>query len=320
MTMESMMEDIDDLRAIMQNLLTLSFDQEKLIEEFREVQQSDPRFVSLGQDQLKIRDDAKIVEDSLLSLAGRVFQIESFVTREVAEMNTHLDNGMDGIRERKKQEAMVSQQFAMTSMNNLALLLDDVLQQMQNAMAESMGKGKKGKPNQMPSLSQQQEMLNQQIEELQKGNKQGRELSEELAKLAAEQERLRNAFEEMQKMIDQEKGGQKPGEGIPEKMEETEMDLVNKRLTQETIDRQREILTRMLEAEDALRERDMDEERKAETAKEYDKLRPKAFEDYFKMKEQEIELLRTVPPKLFPYYKKEVSEYFKRLGEQTDTP
>jgi hypothetical protein len=38
------------------------------------------------------------------------------------------------------------------------------------------------------------------------------------------------------------------------------------------------------------------------------------------MKEQEIELLRTVPPKLFPYYKKEVSEYFKRLGEQTDTP
>ncbi len=320
MTMESMMEDIDDLRAIMQNLLTLSFDQEKLIEEFREVQQSDPRFVSLGQDQLKIRDDAKIVEDSLLSLAGRVFQIESFVTREVAEMNTHLDNGMDGIRERKKQEAMVSQQFAMTSINNLALLLDDVLQQMQNAMAESMGKGKKGKPNQMPSLSQQQEMLNQQIEELQKGNKQGRELSEELAKLAAEQERLRNAFEEMQKMIDQEKGGQKPGEGIPEKMEETEMDLVNKRLTQETIDRQREILTRMLEAEDALRERDMDEERKAETAKEYDKLRPKAFEDYFKMKEQEIELLRTVPPKLFPYYKKEVSEYFKRLGEQTDTP
>ena len=39
------------------------------------------------------------------------------------------------------------------------------------------------------------------------------------------------------------------------------------------------------------------------------------IEDYFKLREQEIELLRTLPPKLFPYYKKEVNDYFKRLGE-----
>lgn len=319
MEMETMMENIDDLRAIMHNLIKLSFDQEELIDEFRAVQQSDPRFIDLGQDQLKIRDDARIVEDSLLSLAKRVFQIESFVTREVGDMNNHLDRGMDGIRERKKQDAVIAQQFAMTSMNNLALLLDDVLEQMQNAMADAMGKGEPGKSQPMPSLGDQQEQLNQQIEDLKNKGSQGRELSEELAKLAAEQERLRNAFEEMQKLIEQEQGN-KPGQGIPEKMEETEMDLVNKQITQETIDRQREILTRLLEAEDALRERDKDEERKGETAKEYERLRPKAFEEYFKMKEQEIELLRTVPPKLFPYYKKEVSEYFKRLGEQTDTP
>jgi hypothetical protein len=25
-------------------------------------------------------------------------------------------------------------------------------------------------------------------------------------------------------------------------------------------------------------------------------------------------LLKTIPPKLYPYYKKEVSEYFKRMG------
>ncbi len=319
MEMQAMMENMDDLRDIMHNLLKLSFDQESLIDEFREVQQSDPRFVDLGQNQLKIRDDARIVEDSLLSLANRVFQIQSFVTREVSDMNKYLDNSMEGIRERKKQDAVVAQQFAMTSMNNLALLLDDVMQQMQQAMSDAMGKGKPDKPQPMPSMSELQQQLNQKIEDLKNSGKDGRELSEELAKLAAEQERIRKAFEKMQEQIEQE-GGQNPGQGIPEKMEETEMDLVNKEITQETIERQKEIMTRLLEAEDALRERDMDEERKGETAKDYEKEKPRALEEYFQMKEQEIEMLRTVPPKLFPYYKKEVTEYFKRLGEQTDTP
>ena len=114
-------------------------------------------------------------------------------------------------------------------------------------------------------------------------------------------------------------GGSKPENGLIEKMEETEIDLVNKQLTKKTIQRQKEILTRLLEAEDALRERDKDEERKAETGQDYEKRLPKAFEKYLKIKEQETELLKTIPPKLYPYYKKEVNEYFKRIGYEVTT-
>ena len=115
-----------------------------------------------------------------------------------------------------------------------------------------------------------------------------------------------------------EKNGTKPGNGIPEKMEETESDLVNKKLTQETINRQREILSRLLEAEDTLRERDREEERKAESAKDHEKAIPKVFEEYFRLKEQEIEFLKTIPPKLYPYYKNEVNEYFRRIGNESN--
>lgn len=319
MEMTMMQENLDDLRDIVHNLLKLSFDQEDLMTEFSEVNQSDPRFVELGQQQLKLKDDAQIVEDSLLSLANRVFQIASFVTREVGDMNDHMDKSMEAIKERKKPVAVSEQQFAMTSMNNLALLLDDVLQQMQNAMGEAMGKPQKGKgKDKSPSLSELQKQLNGKIEDLKKSGKSGRQLSEELAKLAAEQERIRKALQEMQEKAGEGDGGMKPGDGIPEKMEETETDLVNKQITQETINRQKQILTRLLEAENAMRERELDEERKGETAKDYEKALPKAFEEYFKMKEQEIELLKTVPPKLYPYYKKEVTEYFKRLGKESN--
>jgi hypothetical protein len=310
---EVMQENLDDLRDIMHNLLTLSFDQEELIQEFSEVKQSDPRFVTLGQEQLKIRDDAQVVEDSLLSLAERVFQLTAFVTREVENMNYHLDKSLEGIKERKKPNATAEQQFAMTAMNNLALLLDDVMEQMQNNMM-MQGEGQ-GKPQPMPSLGEMQQQLNQQIQDLQNSGKEGRQLSEELARLAAEQERIRKAFEEMQKKFGESQGGNLPGDGIPEQMEETELDLVNKQITEELIERQRKILTRMLEAEDALREQDMDEERKGETAQDYEKIKPKEFDDYFELKKQEIELLRTLPPKLYPYYKKEVNDYFNRIGD-----
>jgi hypothetical protein len=109
-------------------------------------------------------------------------------------------------------------------------------------------------------------------------------------------------------------GGKIPGGDLPGKMEQTEMDLVNKQITEQTIRRQNEIITRLLEAEKSMREQNQDQERKGETAKDYAKELPRNFEEYLRLKEKEVELLKTVPPKLFPYYKKEVTEYFKRLG------
>lgn len=204
-------------------------------------------------------------------------------------------------------------QLTMTSINNLALMLDNHFDMMMQMMANAQPSMKNSKQKgQKPNLSQMQEQLNRRIEELKNSGKSGRELSEELAEMAAEQERIRRALQEMQEKMKEE--GQMPGGELPSQMEQTEMDLVNKQLSDQLIERQRQILTRLLDAEKSMREQDMDDERKGETAKEYDKEIPKAFEEYLRLKEKEVELLKTVPPKLYPYYKREVNEYFKRMG------
>ncbi|MTI30004.1 DUF4175 family protein, partial [Xanthovirga aplysinae] len=247
MEMSMSMENLDDLRYILENLVKLSFNQEKLMKDFREVRQSDPRFMKLSEKQLEIKDDAVIIEDSLMALANRVFQIQSFVTREIGEMNKNIEESMTALKERKKAKATAKQQFAMTSMNNLALLLDDVLDQMQQQMADAMGKGE-GKPQEgnSPALSELQKQLNQQIGELKKSGISGRELSEELARLAAEQEKLRQSLREMEeKMAGGENGGGTDLDELMKKMEKTEKDLVNKQLSSETIKRQKDILTRL---------------------------------------------------------------------------
>ncbi len=319
MEMQMMQENLDDLRDIVDNLVKLSFDQEELMENFKGVKQSDPRFVTLSQQQLKIKDDSKIIQDSLLALAERVFQLSSFVTREVSAMNQYMDESVEALRDRNRSQAVSKQQFAMTSMNNLSILLDDVLQQMQQQMADAMGKPKSGKQkNQknMPGLSDLQKELSRKIQELKKSGKSGRQLSEELAKLAAEQEMIRREMQKMQEQSGEEQGGGNGNmEKIIDQMKKNEQDLVNKRLSNELIRRQQDIVTRMLQAEDAMRERELDEEREGEQAESIERKVPPEFEEYFKTKEKEIELLRTIPIKLSPYYKKEVNEYFKRINQ-----
>ena len=320
-SMEMEMDEVNMelLRQILHGVLKLSFDQEQHMKEFNGVQLSDPAYLTISQLQLKLQDDAKILEDSLLSLGKKDMALGSFVTREVGELNHHLDRAAEFIRERKKPNASSEMQLSMTSMNNLALMLNDHFQQMMSMMSKS-GKGKKkSKGEKKPGLSEMQQKLNEQIEQLKKGGKSGRELSEELAQMAAEQERIRKALQNLQEKLEQQ-NGQKPGGDIPAKMEQTEMDLVNKRITEQTIRRQKEILNRLLEAEKSAREQEFDQERKGETAKEYENQIPKAFQEYLKQKEKEVELLKTVPPKLYPYFKKEASDYFQRLGQPRDLP
>ncbi len=312
-------ENLGDLRAILENLLTLSFDQEALMKDFKKVNQSDPRYIQLAQKQLKLKDDSKIIEDSLMSLAKRVFQIQAFVTREVRLMKGYMDESVDGIKARRSDLAAGKQQFAMTSMNNLALMLNDVMKQMQKQMAEaneSKGSGKCKKPgkNKKPGLGDLQKQLNQSMEQLKKSGKTGRALSEELAKMAAQQEMIRKALKELEGKMG--KNGKNPGNELSEMkkmMEESEKDLVNKKLTQETIMRQHDILSKLLESEKAARERELDDKREAEKAKELKNEVPPSFEKYLKAKEKQIDLLKTVPPSLNPYYKQEVNEYFQKL-------
>ncbi|MBL7842574.1 MAG: hypothetical protein JNK44_01835 [Cyclobacteriaceae bacterium] len=315
MSMEMDMQNLETLRQIIHGLIKLSHDQEGLMRQFTELQQNDPRFNLLAQQQLKLKDDVKVLEDSLLALGKRDPMMGSFITREVTELNDRLDKTIEAYRERRRPQISTEMQFSMTSINNLALMLDSHFDMMMNMMANAKASGKKGKQKgSQPNLSQMQQQLNDKIEQLKNSGKGGRELSEELAEMAAEQERIRRALQEMQNKM-QEKGMGPPGGDLTERMEETEVDLVNKKLTDQLIQRQRDILTRLLETEKSLREQDMDEERKGEAAKDYDKEMPKAIEEYLRLKEKEVELLKTVPPKLYPFYRKEVNDYFKRLRE-----
>jgi hypothetical protein len=355
-------ENMADLRQILENLLHLSYSQEDLLKVLPKTRVDNPQYVNIPKQQSKLRDDSKIIEDSLLALSKRAPQISALVNREISSINNNMDKTIKVLAERNTSEANMRMQSAMTSINNLALLLNESLEQMQMQMKKKKdgkpgsGKCKKpgkgnnpsqgqGKPS-MQSMKQMQEQLNKQMQQLkdalEKGQKPGEKpgqkpgekpgngqspgmgkngnmgmmpgSSEQFAKMAAQQEALRR---QMQQLMDKLKNkGSNPGGNLADLMEQTEKDLVNKQLTNETMRRQQDILTKLLESEKAEREREQDEQRKSNEAKNEQLSNPKQFLEYKRMKEKELELLNTVPPNLTPYYKEKVNTYLNNTGKQ----
>ena len=60
-------EDMDALRQLLDNLLHLSFEQEALMEKFKVIKRESPEYVKMAQQQNKLQQDAKMIEDSLLT-------------------------------------------------------------------------------------------------------------------------------------------------------------------------------------------------------------------------------------------------------------
>ena len=331
-------EDMAAVRQLLENLLHLSFTQESLIEKTKSTKISDPNFVKLGQQQQKLKEDAKMVEDSLLSISKRQPKISASVNREINSIQMNMGKVIGSLEERNTYEASTRQQNIMTSINNLALMLNESMEQMQQQASKKNGNSKGGgsckkpgsqgqKPN-MGSMRKMQEALNKQLQEMKNamekggqkpgqkpGNKPGQNglgglSSEQFAKMAAQQEALRKMLQDAMK-----KGketGNNPGGDMAKMMEETETELVNKMITQQTIRRQQEILTRLLESEKAEQEREMDEKRESNESHIDQISNQKSFDEYKRSKEKELELLKTLPPSLTPFYKEKVTQYFNQ--------
>ncbi|MCC6839039.1 MAG: hypothetical protein IT230_02650 [Flavobacteriales bacterium] len=335
-------EDMDALRQLLENILQLSFDQEANMNTLEATAVRDPRLVDIGRQQKKLRDDARIVEDSLFALSKRVPQLQALVNREMNLVNENMDQALAHLAEARanaseRPHAADKQQRAMTSLNNLALMLDEALQQMQQQASGMPGKGSCNKPGgagnnpgqskKMQQVRSQQEALSKQLEEmrkaLEKGKKPGEKpgdknpggtgpgMSRQLAQLAAQQAALR---QEMQRIAQElNKDGSGAGNGLQklaDQMEQNEKDIVNRNLTQESVRRQQDIMTRLLEAEKAERERELDPKRESTSGQDRDHPDPARFFNYQRDKMREAELLRTVPPGLKPYYKTRVDQYF----------
>ena len=326
--MEQMQEDMAALRQLLENLIGMSFEQESVMNQIGSTDPNTPTFVGLVQDQYKLKDNFSLIEDSLQALSKRVVQIESFVNEKVTAVKENMTIGLERLEDRQVRPATDNQQRIMTNVNDLALMLSEAMQQMQQQMASMMSGSQMcdnpgGTGIQLPDKMQDagdqlQDQMQKMKQSMQEGQGQGKQQmsSEQFAKMAAKQAAIRKLLEEVQKAKQESGQGSRELEELIKQLDKVETELVNKELSNETLKRQQEILTKLLEAERAERQRGEEEKRKSETGKEVKRELPPSLQEYLKKRESEIQQLKYVSPDVNPYYKQLIEEYLKLLKNE----
>jgi hypothetical protein len=354
--MEQIELDIRATRQILSNLIRLSFDQEDLMQSVRRTSSASQAYIDNQEEQHRLYRNSQMIRDSMFALSKRITKLSTTINKETMQLEQYMLRSVDGLEARNIPGALTNEQYVMTHTNNLALMLNELLANLMQMQAEGKkgagqgqgaspgkkgGKGQgQGMGQQLSDIITQQQQLGQGMQQMQKAGQQGQGQqgqngksqgqgqngeygdAEQLARMAQQQASIRRKLQELSSLLNSKgMGGAKDLRELEQKMDRNETDLVNRKVNNELMMRQKDITSRLLEVEKSMREQDQDDKRSSRSAQELSRPVPPALEKYLADQKQLLDLYKTVPPNLKPYYKDMVENYFKLIGkEQPATP
>ncbi|WP_452221616.1 DUF4175 family protein [Lacinutrix salivirga] len=170
---QSLQEDVEMLRQILDNLVLFSFDEEDLMDKFKSIEVNHNEYATYLKKQKDLRSHFEHIDDSLFALSLRQPKISEQVNKEISEVFFYTDKAMAQLAENNLYQGTAAQQYTVTHANNLANFLSDALDSMMNAMAmPKPGQGEGGMP--LPDIIISQEELNEQMKEGMKKSDKGK--------------------------------------------------------------------------------------------------------------------------------------------------
>jgi hypothetical protein len=318
---EQLDADIKTLRQILDNLVTFSFEQENLLNSFKEINHDNPVYASKLKKQSVLREHFEHVDDSLYALALRNPMINEEITSNLTDIEYDIEKALERLSDNQIPQGRASQQYVVTRSNDLAYLLSQILSGMQQMANPQMGKGKGGEEVQLMDIIKKQEKLLGEMKlgmdkGKQKGEKQGEGerrygeggegMNGELFEIYKQQMELR---ENLERLLEED-GANGSGEKLKKDMEELEEELLNKKFDPENLQKMLDLQHELMKFQDAKLEQGEDNIRTSESNKtDYDNA-PK--DQNLKAKEyfNSTEILNRQILPLRQIYKLKVKEYF----------
>jgi len=311
------------LRNALENTLRLSQSQESLRTTIEDLTGEGPTVRRYARQQQNLSDGLRDVADSLQSIAGRLPRMSKAVQEQTGNALRAMEQSTTSLDERKANRATGFQKTSMKHLNELALLLSDLMDQMQQQGGGGGQMSMQQAMQQLQKASGQQQKLNQQIQQFLK-KAQGQRLSQDMEarrkQLAKQQRQIKQQLEEMD--IGEETQQQLMGDlqKIAKQMEQTAQQLEQDRPSRDLIERQKQILTRLLNAQKSLRTQGKQKERRGREADDdYDQRRPGALPDTEETDKLRRDLIRALEMGYSSDYESLIRRYFELLEERTDT-
>jgi len=309
MEMQTLKGDIEALRKVLDNLVIFSFEQEKLMNEFAEISTDNPGFSSNLKEQYVLKENFEHIDDSLFTLGLNNEFIAEKVFEFLERVSFNLNNSLKELADVRLSKAISSQQYTITGANDLAVLLDDILKNM-NQQMNSSGNGGEGSGPQLQDIIQKQKELGEQMMQ-QMGDKKNetQQQTEEgeqskLFEIYKQQEQIRKNLQKILK-----ENGMDLQE-LNEDYDKLEKDILNNEIHQNSLQTLDRIHQKMLDLKQSLNEKGEREKRESETnMRDFDNQSSKVdidIKDYFNT----IEILDRQALPLRPNLKQRVNTYF----------
>jgi hypothetical protein len=309
----------NEMLTVMQQLLRLSKEQEKIYRQTKNSSDYSIRQRELAERQSEVLNNFHRTTSEIVKLSQKTFFMDKNISKALSAAEKGMRKSLADLTERGLgSQAAREQRNAMAGLNQSFMKMQGSLGKLSKS---SSGTGFEEFMQQLQQMAQGQGQINEQSLKLMPGE-QGKEggmlpsQQQQLARrLAAEQQALQQALKELtDKMGDRKDMLGRIGDAAGD-MEEVIQDLIKNRVDRRTIERQRQILSRLLDAQKSARQREYSKKRKSETAKKYYADDPGSIENPYDKNKKYIEdaLKRALNEGYNADYKKLIESYFKEL-------
>ncbi len=294
-----------EMKKMRDELNRLSKEEEKLKQKSKEAMPNSNVFRDLAREQAERKEELAQTASQMMQLAQKTPSVTPQMGREMGKAFNQMQQAQESMTERDQQNSTQSAQAAMAALNRASQetqkAMDAMQQQGEGACPNPGGSnpgGEGGEPNQPGSggsamqqflnqlngMAERQQQLNQQMQQMMNG--QGgmsgqREMMEQQAQAArmqANQQALQKSMEQLAKEQEQAGQGKKKAvddlKKIAEEMQELVSNMKTSGVRQETVQRQERILSRLLEAQRSVNERDKEETREAKSGENMARVSP----------------------------------------------
>jgi len=316
--------NIEDLKQILDNLILVSFDQEKVLIKLTNIDYNNPVINELKVKQKNLGGQVEFIMDSLYALSKRTPEISSVINNEMLALKTNTNSSYEHLESGNIGGSRMYQQYSITASNNLALFLSEALEnikKLQNSAGEGdedcdKPGGKGSKPG-MKSLKDSQNSIKDQLQQMIDQMKKGElgKLGKSIGQTIAQQEIMQQLIREMLNGGSMGTKAQEQLKAIDQLLEQSRKDLINRNISTELINRQNMILSKLLDAEKSEIERDFEDKRESKTAIDIRKGNPEGYFEYNNVLKNENEKIKRNNYKLRSFYDQKYNQFINKIKD-----
>lgn len=315
MMQQNQMQTFTDMMKIIDNLLSLSKKQEELKNQSQKLDPNSSQYQTLALQQNEIKNNLNKLLEQLAQLSQKTFAVTPEMGKALGLANKNMEQSLSNMQNRNPKNSAMFQQEAMGNMNQAIMMMKSQL--------ESMMQGGSGQGGMMSLLQQLQQLSGQQmtlnnmtqmLQQMQQGNL-SQEQQAQLQRLAQQQQLIQKSLEQLNKEAKESGESKKiPAnlENIAKQMQEVITDMQTEKLTDDLIQKQERILSKLLDAQRSINERDFEQERKSETGRNIVRQSPS---DINLMKLKKDSLKEEIDKAIREGYNKDYEELIRRYFE-----